>query len=207
VNAAIDAAKQAGSVHFVEQASAGKNEFSVVGDVSPSKGHQTITVRYGSSVGHMDGLWAGGLIYYKGDPNGLRSFLNMSAALAQKYQNRWIAYSRSDQGFSQTAQQFTVQGPLSEISLTGKLSIVGTMVVNGVQSQCVRGQTMALSASGQSGTGTLYVANDGTLLPIQFIGTGRQGNTVARARVDFSNWGETVVAESPTGAVAASKVR
>src|SRR5579863_9159716 len=62
VNAAIDAAKQAGSVHFVEQVSAGKNSLSVTGDVSPSKGHQTVTVKYGSSVGHMDGIWTGGFV-------------------------------------------------------------------------------------------------------------------------------------------------
>jgi hypothetical protein len=206
VAAALNAAKEAGSVHFVEKASAGKQSVSVVGDVSPSNGRQTITVRYGSSVGHMDGLWSNGEVYFKGDSYGLQSFLDFSASLAHKYRNRWIAFTKSYQGFAQTAKQFTVNGPLSEISLTGSLSIVGKDVVDGVMSECVRGRTMALSSNGGSGTGTLYVANNGSLLPIRFVGTGRQPAGAANAWVDFSNWGETVSVQSPTGAIDASTV-
>ena len=171
---ALTAARTEGSVHFVETASAGKQSLSVVGDVSPTKGRQTITVRYGSSVGHMSGLWAADHVYFRGDSYGLQSFLGMSATLARKYKNRWYAFSNSDPGFDQTAKQFTVQGPLSEISLTGQLSMTGLAVINGVSAQVVRGKTMALSSNGGTGTGTLYVADTGTRLPVRFTGTGHQ---------------------------------
>lgn len=207
VTNALDAARTAGSVHFVETAAAGKQSVSVVGDVSPTRGRQTITVRYGSSVGHMDGLWSGDRVYFKGDAYGLQSFLGMSAALSRKYKSRWIAFSKSDPGFAQTAKQFTVQGPLSEISLTGQLSVVGASVVDGVAAEGVRGKTMALSSNGGSGTGTLYVASNGTGLPVRFTGTGQQPTGSASARVDFSKWGETVDVQSPSGAIAQSNVK
>lgn len=204
---ALTAARTEGSVHFVETASAGKQSLSVTGDVSPTKGRQTITVRYGSSVGHMSGLWAADHVYFEGDSYGLQSFLGMSATLARKYKNRWIAFSKSDPGFVQTAKQFTVQGPLSEISLTGQLSMTGLAVIDGVSAQGVRGKTMALSSNGGTGTGTLYVANTGTGLPVRFTGTGHQSAGTANARVDFSSWGESVDVQAPTDAIAQSKVK
>jgi len=206
VTSAVAAAKAQKSVHFVEWASAGKQSVSVIGDVSPTTGQQTITVRDGSSVGHVEGLFAEGQVYFRGDAYGLGSYLGMPTALARKYVNRWIAFSKSDSGFAQTAKQFTVAGPLSEIDLTGKLSRLTTTTIDATPVMVVKGRTNALSSKGRSGSGTLYVTSDGTRLPVRFTGTGRETAGSSTGRVDFSRWGEPVNVKPPAGAIPASKV-
>ena len=206
VTAAVAAAKAQKSVHFVEWASAGKQSISVVGDVSPTTGQQTTTVRNGSSVGHVQGLYTGGKVYFRGDAYGLGSYLGMPTALARKYVDRWIAFSKSDAGFAQTAKQFTVAGPLAEIDLTGRLSRLTSTTVDATPVMAVSGRTNALSSKGRSGSGTLYVAADGTRLPVRFTGTGREANRSSTVRVDFSGWGEPVDVKVPPIAIPASKV-
>ena len=206
VTSAVAAAMGQKSVHYVERAAAGKQSVSVVGDVSPTKGRQTITVRDGSSVGHVEGLYTGGRVYFRGDEYGLGSYLGMPTNLARKYAMVWIVFAPSDSGFAQTAKQFTVAGPLSEISLSGKLSVVRTTTVDATAVTVVRGRTGALSSKGRSGTGTLYVTNDGKTLPVRFTGKGREAAGASSGQVDFSRWGEPVEVKAPGGAIPASKV-
>jgi hypothetical protein len=203
---AVAAANAHQSVHYVQSAKAGSQSVSVVGDVSATQGDQRVTVRNGSSVGHIEGRLASGNVYFRGDAYALASYLGMPTALAQKYKNRWIVFTKSDRGFTQTAKEFTLQGPLSVVSLTGTLSAGPTTMVNRAPVISVKGSTTALSSTGNSGAATLYLASTGSPLPVRFVGTGKQSAGSAKGQLDFSKWGETVVVVTPTKALAASKL-
>ena len=207
VTMSIAAAKAKGSVHYVERAAAGKQSLSVVGDVSANKGQQTVTIRDGSATGHVVGRWSGHKVYFRADATGLSYYLGMSNALARKYAQRWIVFSPADVNFAQTASQFTVAGPVAEIILTGRLSVLGTSTVDGSTVVTVKGRTTALSSAGRSGTGTLYLAADGTALPVRFVARGNHASRGSTGQIDFSRWGETVNVRAPSRAVPAAAVR
>jgi hypothetical protein len=205
--AAIAAAKSAGSVHYVQKASAGKQTVEIVGDASGSEGREMVTVHNGSSVGHVTGELTGGKVYFEGDDYGLTSYLGMPANLASKYAHRWIVFTQADQGFKQTAKTFTISGPLSVVTLSkGTLGPGPGSTIASTAVTSIRGRTAALSTSGKSGTGTLYVAAAGSPLPVRFVGTGTQDAGPAKGQVDFSQWGEPVTLSAPSHAVAASKI-
>jgi hypothetical protein len=208
VTSVVAAAKAQGSVHYFEWAAAGKQSVAVVGDVSATAGRQTITVRDGTSVGHLEGRWADGKVYFRGDAYGLNSYLAMPSTLARKYVQHWIVFTKADPGFAATAKQFTVAGPIAEIRLTGRLTLVpGTSTVNGVPVTLVRGRTTGLSTRGRSGTATLFIATTGSHLPVRFTGTGKETAGSSVGRVDFSAWGETVSVDAPPSAIPASQVK
>ena len=65
--AAVAATKRQSSFHFVETASQGSDEVSVVGDIGTSSGEQHVTMHEGTRTGHLTLLLAGGTAYVQGD--------------------------------------------------------------------------------------------------------------------------------------------
>jgi hypothetical protein len=205
VTDALDTANQQPSVHYVATSSAGSMSIRLVADAATAGGQQQVTEQSGKTVGHATGVLAGGAVYYMGDRAGLSLYLGMSNTLASKYKGQWIEFSPSDPGFSAIAQQFTLGGAVSQISIKGPFKTAST-TVGGEPATSIAGSTTALSTSGKKGPAVLVVTTSGPDLPVRFSGSGTQDSTAEHGTIVFSGWGEAVNPAVPTSAVPASTI-
>ena len=120
-------------------------------DASSTKGNQTIVLRVGLHVGHVNGRLVGGNVYFEGDQYGLTQYLGMPSSLAPKYTGKWIVWTSSDSTYSRVEQDFQLSTALGQISMKAPLSIGGRTSVTGTSALNLNGTTSSLSR--QIGTG------------------------------------------------------
>ncbi|MGO9332817.1 MAG: hypothetical protein ACLQCU_01970 [Acidimicrobiales bacterium] len=204
--AAVAATKRQSSFHFVETASQGSDEVSVVGDIGTSSGEQHVTMHEGTRTGHLTLLLAGGTAYVQGDVAGLESFTGLSAKLSAKFSGDWISVPSTNQGFASIAGSLAVKTAAAQfVKLPGKLT-------RGKTSTELGHPAVAVKAAQSSKTGTLsltmYVATTGAVLPIMVEGTTRASGSAARSlTARFSDWGEALRLTAPNGAVPIADVQ
>lgn len=206
LKASLAAGAKQSAVHYVVVSSAGNHSVNLVADASSTKGNQTIVLREGSHVGHVNGRLVGGNVYFEGDQYGLTQYLGMPSSLAPKYAGKWIVWTSSDSTYSWVEQDFQLSTALGQISMKAPLSIGGRTSVNGTSALNLNGTTSSLSEKGKSGPATLAVAASKTPLPLRFTGKGKEQLGKAYGTVTFSKWGETISVTAPTNAIPVSSI-
>jgi hypothetical protein len=189
-NAAI---AHAGSVHVVITISApGFGAVTYTNDVSRDTGTQTIT----SPAFNVSTIAVPGTVYLKANQTALSTLFNAPPA-AQAYADQWLAIPSSDPVYNNAVKTLTLPSLEEQIMPTASVTessptTVGNKPVIGLQGDVAGG-----------GGVTLYVASSGAPLPVQE--TIDAFNGAGSATAVFSNWGETVSASAPSGAVPASQ--
>jgi len=194
------------SVHFVATSTLSTRSIVIVANAGVTSGTQTITVRVNKKVGRVTGRYTGGTVYFQGNTVGLESYLGMPSSIAPTYAGRWIAFTSSDQGYSQIAGSMTLATAVDQVSVSPPITSGGRAKVNGASVELIRGTTTTLSSKGQHGAAVADVATGGAHLPVRYQGTGKQGKQSASGQVVFSRWGLKVSPRAPSSSVPASSI-
>ncbi len=205
LRAALAAARAEPSVHFTTSTTLGARNYTVVGDAGHKLGVQTVTVTNGTKTGHVKVRLVHSDFYIEGDTYGLTTYVGMPSNLATEYKNRWIAFGPSTPDFSAIEKSMTVTAAIGQISLDGPLTMT-TSTVAGAPVVVLSGTTTSLSSKGHTGPATLVVAGNGSNLPVSFTGQGKDGTSVARGSIAYSDWGEKLTVTRPANPVPSSKV-
>jgi hypothetical protein len=188
-NAALDAARAAGSLHAVLTYPTGRTDSY---DITTTGGRVVV----GDIPYLMEIRLVGSLLYVKANLITLLAVIGAPQRTAIKFTDRWIAFARTDPRFPRLSTALTLKSLIDLISFNGLVSISPQALVNGQK-------TIGISGTlSRRGAGTLYIALAGNPYPVEEIYTIRGRNY----SLDFYKWGEKVNVVAPGGAVGASSI-
>jgi hypothetical protein len=198
---ALNAANDAGSMHFVDKTTANGNSQTLEGAISAPTASETLT-----SNSPLEIELIGGVIYVIGSEEALVQSLQISVAQAKPYAGKWIVVQQSDAPFQLLASTLTL-GSTIDVFTPGQtgLKIGKTQEVGHIKAIPLVG----ISANLPKNTGSsvaLFVSPKAPHLPLggSLIVANKTGrlNEVAV----FNDWGAKVDLPAPTGAVPFSTV-
>lgn len=204
--AALRTAGKETSVHFVATSRVGTRSITVTASAAAKAAVQTISIAEGKTKGRVRARFVDRVVYFQGDKVGLEVYLGMPSTLAPKYAGKWISFSPSTQDYSAIAKSMTLSTALSQISVDKPFGGGRDSTVDGEPAVDVTGTTTTFSSKGNHGKATLYVSATGTLLPIRYVGTGREDKQRETGQVTFSDWDAKVKPVKPSSSVAASSI-
>jgi hypothetical protein len=137
--------------------------------------------------------------YIEGNPQGLAQSFGISGAIAGRLSDTWFSMRPGDPGYSEIEVGVTLPSVLWEFSPQTSLTKTKIRTVDG---QKVIGVSGKQTIQGQRGIITLYIAVNGSHLPV--ASSGRSGNETSSAT--FSNWTETVDVTAPPNPVPISSI-
>ncbi len=161
-------------------------------DIGPSSG----MVRVDVEPDVMNVRVVGDVAYARGNEGALSELLGASKAIAKRYANRWIQFSRDDDNYLDLVDSVTLPSFIQDISFSGAILKLAPSTING---KAVIGLSGPLKIGGR---GTLYVSLEGSSVPVELVSTEQDGQHT----VDFSRWGELVSVSAPAGAIGASTI-
>jgi hypothetical protein len=202
LTASSDAAKEAGSAHYVLSAVEGSSSQTISGDASQTEGQQSVT----QGTQHIQVIYVGGVAYVQGNEAGLSSALGFSSTVATNYANKWIAVHSTDSLFKSIVAAVTLAGTLAQLNPTGTLSVTAPSTLAGRQVVGVKGGLPGTPQKGVTGRTTLFVATSDPTVPLEFSGTADQGTQHVTDKGTFSNWGKPLQLTAPTPSVPFSSV-
>jgi hypothetical protein len=194
---AVQAAKRAGSVHYVLVSSDAHSSETITGDSSMAEGRQIVT----SGSAHIQALLVRGVAYVNGDATGLQSALGLTPAVAAKYAGDWISLTRDDPPYASVVAAVRLDHILGQVTPSGPLTLLQPADTSG------RGASVGLSGGlpapvqGATGTSTLYVSVRSPTLPVRFTGRARSGRNVVHDEATFTGWGRPLELSAPAGAI------
>jgi hypothetical protein len=176
----------------------------ITGDVSAFSGEQTIVAQVGGQVGHVTVCLVASIAYFKGDEPGLAVFMGLPQTDATKFAGQWISVEQTDAAYRTVAAGLETSSVLSEVPLSGPMSLHGTMkkegqsvlVVKGFDSGTAAGTTKKVSIPV-----TLYLAAHGKHLPVLYTATHTLNGKHLAESLSFGAWGHRVAVTAPSGAV------
>jgi hypothetical protein len=197
----LNAAQSAGSMQFVDKTTANKTVQTLEGVISAPTAGETLHSSQPLIVDLINGS-----IYVTGTASALESSLQITAAQATPYADKWIVVSSSDAPFQLLAQDLTLSATIDVFTpgqsglRMGKERTVGgkkVIPVVGAPSNLPKGTT---------GSVALLVSAKAPHLPVG--GTLVLGNKTGRLTevAVFKQWGAKVVLNTPTGATAFSTI-
>jgi len=157
-------------------------------DVGPGVGLQAIDL---NNHTHLEARSVGGVIYLKGNFQGISLFTSLNPDPAAKISNQWLTIDKAAKGYDQLSRALTLDGVLDEMKLTGTIAQPGLRDVDGQRTYELRGTDPRSNAPQ-----TLFVST-ATGLPVGFEET-VAGNTTTG---HFSSWGAAPAASAPPSAV------
>lgn len=182
------AVNKAGSVHVVTTIETPDEPTATyVNDVAGDTGQQVITV----GGAQLTTLVVGNTAYVKANELALTIVFQQSAAVAQQYADKWMAYNSGGQAYVQIADTLTLGSLLHDVTPASSGAKVSTSTVKG---KAVVGIQGALSGAM---SGTLYVSSTDPYLPVEEVGNAKGAVSTSV----FSGWGEAVNVTAPTGAL------
>ncbi len=198
VQLAMQAARRAGSVHYVLESATSHASETITGDASTTEGRQTVS----SGSHHVEAVLVGGVAYVTGDEAGLQSALGLTSAVAAKYAGDWISLTRNDPPYASVVDAVRLDHVLGQVTPSGALTLVGPgSSAAGGTSVGLRGG-LPSPVQGATGTSTLYVSTTSPTVPMRFTGRGGSGGNTVSDEVTFSGWGRALRRGVPTGAIA-----
>jgi hypothetical protein len=160
-------------------------------------GLRTETVSDGATAGQVSTILDGAVAYVRGNYLGLRSLMNFTAAGATKEAGHWFFVKRSEPAqmlvYDTVASGLTVSSMVSELPMSGALTLVPLSVVNGLSAYGIKGE----KSDDTSLKEELYVRATGTHLPVEMTDTDK-GVVV---RLAFGAWGRPPSVSAPAKAV------
>jgi len=209
------AALASGSFHYVSIASGrvGGQPITTTqsGDTGRGQGVQYMT----SAIGNYEVIVIGSMAYMKPDLKMLENTFGYSPSVAAPYVNQWIAFTPSDSPYRAVAADVTTETTWNDpaLSTTDKLpqtpvSVSGISTLDGQSVQTVQYSLHGISSAANAsytGTETISFAATEPHLPHviteQLSGTTSQGPSTERAQVTFTQWGEPVNVNAPSGSI------
>jgi len=223
----LDAARAAGSFHYVSTSVASSMTQVTVGDAGATEGRQDITIGPSSFIVLVVGQTA----YLRGDASALEHNLLVPSSVASAHVQQWISLVQSDYPWASVYAAVKTSDALKDNLTFTPRSVLAPETLAGQQVVGIQGPVSGSEAQGVQGTATLYLQAGGRHLPVRFVergtvtGTGNSGSgnsgtgntgagnsgrgntgggsttTSVRFRIDFSAWGEPVHVAVPSSAV------
>ncbi len=203
--AAIKAARGHG-VHFHSTATENGTTIDVIGDTGATSGAQTITVRKGSTLEHVQVVRVGPTGYVKANTTALHNVIGLTSAESSKYAGRWMYFPASNTALDALIGGLLEKDVSSELQMSGPYTYAVNAAVGGQSAIGIRG-TVA-GESGQKVQQILYVPASGPVLPREEVtnpGLPKSSSAI-HGTVTFSNWGEKKGVTRPAHAVSLLKI-
>jgi hypothetical protein len=197
---ALTTLKAAVSVH-VDIRLAQQSRTAVYSDDSAvGAGRQEITISGGE---HAIVLVVGKVTYIRGNQAALTGFFGFPASAARRLVNRWISFRPGDTGYQQLTSGVTLTGLVSQLELTGPLTVKAPGMVTGQSVVGVHGTVPASAGAPAGSRATLYVAASGHALPVSYQLDRADSFQFAAT---FSRWGEPVHLAAPRHAIPVTSI-
>lgn len=202
VSGALDAARAAGSFHYVSSSTSSAVTQLTVGDAGATAGRQVITL--GGDTFNV--LVVGSAAYFEGDAAAMVENLSVPISVAQAHAGQWVSLASGDAPYASVYAAVTTSDALRDnITFTPRTEL-GTSTLAGQRVIGVRGSMKGIPGATGKGTAVLYMSATGRHLPVRYVerGTlkGSDGSaTSLQFSIDFSAWGEPVPVTAPPGAL------
>lgn len=198
---ALQAARHAGSFHYVERSNSGGQSETIAGNAAAHGGTQLITT--GSDQWHL--LLVGTAVYFKGNASAMVDQLGAPAAVAQKDAQRWISVPSSTGSLYQGFEVgITASSNLSQFNGSSGVGFTPTAVGSSTS-----GSTPTMVIHGGLGGATPSTTNQATLvvqasnhLPMSLTGQASGSGQSETLHWTFSHWGEHVPLHAPASPIA-----
>lgn len=186
------------SVHFATEVTQGNVTLQQSGDAGTTSGSQALTIHNGKVTEHMSAEVVGKTGYVKGNNEGLRNIIGLTAAQSKKYAGTWLSFPMSNSTLAQLAAGLLGSQVATELSFSGPFTFAADATVNGQNAIAVRGKVS--TDNGDSVPEVLYVPSSGKPLPIEEVTNpgAKAHSSVVHGTVSFSNWGEHVTVSAPS---------
>lgn len=194
---AVQNAESAGWVHEEVVSAASGHTVSMTNDIGTSEGRQVIS----PEGAHATVLVVAGEAYIQGDSAALANYFGFPSSASAQMAGKWISFQSTDSGFSTISSAVTLKSDFSQIELSGPLTKGPVTELDGQRVIPIHG-TEAAPGGEASVSATLYVADQGRILPVELQASG-QGATET---VIWSNWGQAVNLVAPSDAVPVSSI-
>jgi hypothetical protein len=209
------AAVASGSFHYQDSSTAtggGQRLTSTqYGEAGRNEGIQYLK----SAEGSYEVIVVDSMAYMRADGMALENLLGVPPSLAASLANRWISFAPSDAPYQATAADVTTETTWnnSSTSMTDELpqtpvSVSGVFTQDGNPVQSVtyslRGSDSATHASYSGMEMATFAATDPHLpsgITEQLTGTANGQASTETSHVTFSQWGESVSVQAPTGSI------
>jgi hypothetical protein len=198
---ALNAAQNAGSMQFVDKTTVNGTSQTLDGVISAPTAGETLT---GGAPLQVELI--GGMIYVNGNQQALEQALQITAAQATPYANKWIVVQSTDAPFQLLAQDLTLSATLNDFTPAQKsLKIGKTQRIGKLKAIPISGASTS-APKGSSSSVTLFVSPKAPHTPVGgstvLVNKSGRLNEVAV----FTNWGAKVNLTAPTDAVQFSSI-
>ena len=141
----------------------------------------------------------GGITFVNGNTGGLEALAGLDAAEAAVASDRWIDFATTDTAFSQVVAGVRSRDVATELELKGPLTLGRPRTLDGLGVEAVDGTQV--DPRHRSSRVVLYVRATGTHVPVEEDSVDPRGRATSALHVVYSNWGEQVRPEAPSGAL------
>jgi hypothetical protein len=187
------------SVHYVSTSTQSEVTLKETGDAGPASGTQTVSAGKGSLDDTITIYVIGGITYVKGNAGGLEALAGLDAAQAAAAADRWVDFSTANTAFSAVVAGVRSRDVASELELKGHLTLGHPRTMDGLGVDAIEG-TQA-DPRHRSMHVVLYVRSTGTHVPVEEDSVDSRERPTSSLHVVYSNWGEQVRPEAPSGAL------
>ena len=161
-------------------------------DDGPDGGSQHIVV----DGAHTSVRLVDGDAYFTADKAALIHYYGFPEARAGQLAGQWLQLSPGNKAYDDVAGGITMASALKELSMTGPLRLLPAVQRNGRLEFGIVGKPVGKHFSSKA-TATLWVAADGSLLPVEFIAS--DGPDLMH--VSMSRWAKVVDVAQPATAI------
>jgi hypothetical protein len=200
LSASLSAAGGEAGVDWVGTSHASGTSVTLTTKAGRHDGLQSINFSIGTKQGLVSIILVGTNVYIQGNVFGLEQYLGFSTGAAQKEAGRWMSIAEPDATlvniFETVAAGLTVSTTVSELDMSGPLSVTGTKTVAGQHVVGIRGTTLPTSEA-PSTPQLLYVKSTGEHLPVEAV---QLFKSETSSEV-LGPWGQAPAARVPPGAV------
>ena len=187
------------SVHYVSTSTQSKVTLHETGDAGPASGTQTVSAGKGRLADTITIYVIGGITFVNGNTGGLEVLAGLDAAQAAVASDRWIDFATTDAAFSQVVAGVRSRDVATELELKGPLTLGRPRTLDGLGVEAVDGTQV--DPRHRSTHVVLYVRATGTHVPVEEDTVDTRGRATSALHVVYSNWGELVRPEAPSGAL------
>ncbi|HYA67815.1 MAG TPA: hypothetical protein VED63_03690, partial [Acidimicrobiales bacterium] len=203
VREALAAATGAGTFHYVSVSASQGVSQTTIGDAAPDRGRQEITI---GSTETFTVLVIGTTVYFQGNAASMQDQLELDPVVAQQHAEQWISLQPSDAPYQSVYAAVTTASALSDSVTISAQEQLAPTTVDATRVIPIEGALLPVDQTPTRGTAHLYVRARGSPLPVSFTASGVVSGQATTFRTTFSEWGEPVVVQAPTGALAYSSV-
>lgn len=152
-------------------------------------------------------LVVGGTAYISGNRHALKSYFSFTSSEVAVIGGNWVSIPSTSTAFASVAYDVTVPTALTEVAPAGRLREGAAQTIDGQRVIGISGGAPPATASGGTGTATLYVTASSHPLPVRASAeVSVRGHAKLYLTMTMSRWGERVAVSRPAGRLAAARI-